>query len=84
MILVEFQSKIVIDDAGGDLSGGHGELHLVPALLQQSGIERQIAFLPEALVGVVADGVGGYWTDGANALAVYIDGQSAEDIGAGQ
>ncbi len=84
MILVEFQPQVVINDARGEISGRHGELHFVSARFQQRGVERLAVFMPNALVGVVADGVGGDWPDGADVLAVDRHRQTAKAIRAGQ
>jgi hypothetical protein len=73
-VVVEFQAEVVPDYAGGDVAGGDGEGEGVFAGLEEFGVELLGVLVPDALVGVVADGVGGHGVDGARVLSVDGDG----------
>src|ERR1017187_3906208 len=74
--VVEFKADVVPDDAGGDIAGGDGEGDGVLARFQQRGIELLDVLVPDALVGVVAESVGGDGVKGADGLPV--DSRSEE------
>ena len=75
--VVQFEADVVPDDAGGNVSRRNGKRHLILAWLQQSGVELLNVLVPDSLVGVVAQGVGGDGMDGADGLAVDGDGEAA-------
>ena len=56
--VVQLESDVVPDHAGGDIAGGHGEGDGVLAGLQQGGVELLDVLVPDALVGVVVQRVG--------------------------
>ncbi len=59
-------------------------MHLVFALLHGRGVEFEGQFLPDAFVGVVAEGIGGGRVECADAGAVDGDFESAESVSAGE
>src|ERR1017187_6937619 len=81
--VVELKPQVVPDHAGSDIAGGHGEGDGVLAGLEQRGVELLDVLVPDALVGVVAQSVGGDGVQGADFLAVDADGQVAGDAGRG-
>ena len=80
----KFKAQVVPYDAALKVAPRNGERHFILARLEHRRVEPQRALLPESLVGVVANRVGGDQprvvgvaavTDGPGALAV--DGKAA-------
>ena len=58
MVVGRFQPKVIPNVQALQVSTGHGKGHFIFAGLQQGGVEAHDALRPQALVGIVADGVG--------------------------
>src|SRR5664280_1087607 len=78
--VVQLEAEVIPDDSGGDISGGNREGNLILACLHQSGVELLDVLVPDTLIGVVAQSVGGDGMDGADGLSVDAYDQPALHI----